>query len=112
MGNWVIEQQREMSMYKHEPVKVIETIMWMETGYFQSRVIEVKSWDEYIQEIKDSNHISRDACLGNLCGYTVPFYKKDTRLEVVMYDPKELIVFEFTTFDGKLIRKMSYLVNE
>jgi ABC-type proline/glycine betaine transport system substrate-binding protein len=112
MSNWVIEQQLEMSKYKYNPVKVIETIMWMETGYFQSRVIQVDSWDDYVKEIKDGNHVSRDAFLGNLYGYTVPFYKKDTQLEIIMYDPKELIAFEFTTFDGKLIRKMSYLVKE
>lgn len=39
---------------------------------FQSRVIEVDSWDEYVQEIKDAKPVIRHSVIGSLHGTTIP----------------------------------------
>jgi len=68
-------------------IKVIETNLSMYTKHtikdFQSRVIEVDSWDEYIQEIKDAKMVIRNPVFGSLYGTTIPH---DVKVENLTYD--------------------------
>ena len=56
--------------------KVIETNLMLKQGCdikdHQSRVIEVESWDEYLDEIKNGKCVTRMACIGNMYGCTIP----------------------------------------
>jgi len=62
-------------------IKIIETnisIYADENEYlriindFQSRVIEVYSWEDYVQEIEESESVYRNSVIGNLHGVTIP----------------------------------------
>jgi len=54
---------------------------------FQSRVIEVTSWNDYCEEIKNAKSINRDDAIGCLHGRTLP---KESEVDNVYYDDHHL----------------------
>ena len=65
-------------------IKIIETNLSVDGENtikdHQSRVIEVDSWDEYIQEIKTSKTVVRNSVLGSLHGTTIAHNAKVVNL--------------------------------
>ncbi|WP_440110157.1 hypothetical protein [Paenibacillus sp. QZ-Y1] len=56
-------------------VKVIETNLSMVDGQiydFQSRVIEVSSWEDFKNEFIENVSVTRNACMGSMFGTTIP----------------------------------------
>ena len=94
-------------------IKVIETnlsIYKNDENYtikdFQSRVIEVDSWDEYIQEVKHSKVVVRNSIFGSLHGTTIPH---DANVYNLTYDDLHLdcdIVNRFGIESKKLAYKV------
>ena len=95
-------------------IKVIETNLslykdGMDTiKDFQSRIIEVNSWDEYVQEIKDSKVVVRSPILGSLRGTTIPH---DTKVYDLTYDDFHLDCDVVNQF-GIKSKKLAYRVGD
>lgn len=95
-------------------VKIIETnIMTVSDGQgndvpwdAQSRVIEVSSWKEYVEEITNYDRIHRSCLIGNVSGFSLP---KINRVEVFKVNERS-IVMTFRTEDDILVLKTAYLV--
>ena len=72
-------------------IQIIETNLFMDNNNnitdHQSRVIEVESWDKFIDEIKNCRCVMRSAVLGSLYGNTVP---RSSKVENLIYDEKHL----------------------
>lgn len=89
-------------------IKVIETNLSIDNENnivdHQSRVIEVGSWEEFINEIKNAETVSRKSCIGNLHGSTIP---RQARVENLIYDDDHLScdVYNFT---GAKTKKLVY----
>lgn len=90
--------ETNLSIYKHDEDHTIKD--------HQSRVIEVDSWDEYVQEIKDAKTVVRNPVIGNLCGATIPH---DSRIENLTYDEIHLDCDIITRF-GHFTKKLAYKV--
>jgi len=69
-------------------IKVIETNLSLDYDDniidHQSRVVEVESWEDYINEIKEGISVFRKSILGCLDGYTIP--TKQSRVENIICD--------------------------
>ena len=93
-------------------VKVIETNISLDQNDnfvdFQSRVIEVESWESFIDEIKNGTTVSRTAIFGNLTGASYPRHSKIEELE---YDHSHLRC-NFTNVMDMKFKKLAYLINE
>lgn len=91
-------------------VKIIETNISMnysnEIIDHQSRIIEVSSWNEYIEEIKTRKTISRKSFLGNLIGVTIP---KMAIVENLVYDDFHLSC-DVINYKGIRDKKLCYLI--
>lgn len=64
--------------------KVIETNLYIEKDEikdFQSRIIEVDSWEDFINEVREGKTVIRNSILGNLHGSTIPRAFKVINLE-------------------------------
>jgi hypothetical protein len=89
-------------------VKVIETnISLGECDHFadfQSRVIEVDSWESYISEIKTNKSEYRTSCIGSLQGNSLPRNAKVSNLD---YSDLKLSCI-VTTVLGFKIHKLAY----
>ena len=72
----------------------------------QSRVIEVESWEEYIQEIKDAKAVGRSSVLGSLHGNTIPSYATVRNL---VYDENHLSCEVINRF-GIMNKKLTYKI--
>lgn len=75
---------------------------------FQSRVIEIDSWEDYIQEIKENKCVSRNSVIGNLNGQSFPRYFND--FDNLKYDDFHLS-YSFTDMAGYKINKLAYIVD-
>jgi hypothetical protein len=68
-------------------VRVIETNLSLnDTGEIvdhQSRVIEVESWETFINEIQEAKTVIRPSVIGNLHGTSIPI---QSNVEDIMYD--------------------------
>ncbi|MDD4779070.1 MAG: hypothetical protein PHT02_00505 [Tissierellia bacterium] len=68
-------------------IKVIETNLSIQVDNtiidHQSRVIEVESWKDYIEEIKSAKTVIRNSVIGALHGATIP---KEAKIENLIYD--------------------------
>ena len=75
---------------KNNMIKVIETNLSLDENEnildHQSRVIEVESWDSFIEEIKNGETICRKSILGCLDGCSIP---KKSKVENLIYDYPE-----------------------
>jgi len=94
-------------------IKVIETNLSIDQEEnhaiikdHQSRVIEVDSWEEYIQEIKDGESVSRKCVIGNLHGKTIP---SDAIVSNLVYDDFHLSYDIINRF-GFWSKKLAYRV--
>lgn len=96
-------------------VKVIETnITYGKDGLqsdFQSRIIEVGSWDEYIIEIKERNPVFRYSCIGNMMGESFPRFVREFYIDDFTYDNFHLS-YSFKNGLGNKMKKLAYLINE
>lgn len=71
-------------------VEIIETKLLMKGTVVtdhQSRVIKVKSWEDYIEEFITNKSVDRISILGNLCGLTIPI---NAIIENLVFDEKHL----------------------
>jgi hypothetical protein len=88
-------------------VKVIETNLsfWDkdEISDYQSRIIEVESWEDFVNEIKEGKSVDRK---GTLWGLTLP---RICKIENFKYDEKHLSCDVITSDDFKR-KKLAYLV--
>lgn len=78
-------------------IKVIETNLSMNGDYIEdhhSRVIEVESWDEFVNEIKEGKTVMRYAVLGGMYGNTIP---RSATVSDLKYDKNHLscIVYNY-----------------
>lgn len=73
---------------------------------FQSRVIEVENWNNYIQEIKECRTIERYSVLGNLYGASMP---RESKVENLFYDDVHLSCDVINRF-GFRIKKLVYKI--
>jgi len=91
-------------------IKVIETNLSVDGENtikdHQSRVIEVESWEEYIQEIKDSKVVVRNSVFGSLHGTTIP---NGAKIYDLIYDDKHLSCEVGNRF-GIMSKKLAYKV--
>jgi len=91
-------------------IKVIETNLSVDNENtikdHQSRVIEVESWEDYIQEIKDAKSVSRNSVLGNLHGNTIP---SSAVVEIISLDDFHLDCDIVNRF-GILSKKLAYMI--
>ena len=90
-------------------ISVIETnvnFQDIETPYdVQSRVIEVKDWDSYVDEIKNQKQINRNSLLGNLYGVSFP---KDAKMKYFKATDNSLVC-TFYRYDNGLCMKTAYV---
>jgi len=93
-------------------VKIIETnITYSESGEqndFQSRVIEMESWESFVSEIKEGKSINRTSAIGNLVGLTLPREVKSINLTHDHFH----MTLTFTNPVGNTMRKLAYLISE
>ena len=91
-------------------IKVIETNLSTDGENtikdHQSRVIEINSWEDYIQEIKDAKAVSRKSILGNLHGNTI---QSDSKTQNLIYDDFHLSCDIINRF-GIMSKKLAYKV--
>lgn len=93
-------------------IKVIETNLSLKQGCdimdHQSRVIEVDSWDEYLNEIKNGECVRRVSYLGFMDGVTIP--KKCRVFNFVSDDTHASC--EVVLWDGTITKKLMYMIRE
>lgn len=93
-------------------VKVIETNLSLKQGCdvkdHQSRVIEVESWDTYLEEIKVGECVTRMSCLGDMYGCSIP---KKCRVFNFVYDDTHASC-EVILWDGTITKKLMYRILE
>ena len=91
-------------------IAIIETNLSIDTTNtikdFQSRVIEVESWNNYIQEIKECRTIERSSVLGNLYGVSI---SRESKVENLFYDDVHLSCDVINRF-GFRTKKLVYRV--
>lgn len=93
-------------------IKIIETNTTLEdfTGELlpidtQSRVIEVSSWEVYIDEIKYQKQVNKRSIIGYLIGVSFP---KGATMKTFTYDDRRLMC-TFNFYDGKFGLKTAYI---
>jgi hypothetical protein len=90
-------------------VKVIETNLSMVDGHihdFQSRVIEVSSWENFKNEFIDNVSVTRKACVGSMFGTTIP---QNAIIENLEYRDNTLQCDIFS-YSGVHTKKICYLI--
>jgi hypothetical protein len=91
-------------------IKVIETNLSIDAGNnikdYQSRIIEIDDWEEFVNEIKEAKTVIRNSCLGNLHGTTIP---RNARVENLSYDDSHLMC-DIYNFAGIHSKKLVYKV--
>lgn len=90
-------------------VKVIETNLSIDGNLIkdhQSRVMEVESWESFVNEIKEKKTTIRNSCLGNLSGCTIP---RESKIENLIYDEVHLSC-DVYNFVGNKTKKLAYLI--
>ena len=91
-------------------VKVIETnISIDDNGEYrdhQSRIIEVTSWQDMIEEVSQNKAVARNSYYGGMSGCTIP---RMAKVENLIYDDNHLWC-DITTYNGLKTRKFLYLV--
>jgi hypothetical protein len=89
--------------------KVIETNLSLDDSGeivdFQSRIIEVKSWNEYVNEIGNAESLFRISYVGNMLGNSLP---KSARVENFSSNEKSLTC-DVYSFSGVRTKKLAYL---
>lgn len=92
-------------------VRIIETNLSLNSAYevvdHQSRVIEVESWNNYINEIKVAKTVIRPSCIGSMHGATIPHQSK---VDDLTYDDFHLSAT--INRQGHITKKLAYLVDK
>ena len=90
-------------------VKVIETNVSLypngEMADFQSRVIEVESWESIVEEVRLQRVVIRNAWVGNLQGTTMP---KMCKIKHIEYNEHKLQCL-VELYSGRELLKLLYL---
>jgi hypothetical protein len=93
-------------------VKVIETNYYLDSyGIqldFQSRVIEVTSWDEFVSEIREGKSVMRIGLFGGLDGNSLP---RQAKISDIWNDDFHLYCTIISILGNKT-RKLAYLIKE
>jgi hypothetical protein len=91
-------------------IKVIETnISFDDNNNFadhQSRVVEVESWQDLIEEVFNQKTIIRESYLGNMMGCIIP---KMCVIDRLIYDDFHLSC-NISTYNGFKIQKLLYKI--
>ena len=91
-------------------IKVIETNLSMSTDDYifdhQSRVIEVESWEEIIEEVRNGITKIRKSYLGNLSGCSVP---KQAVVKNFTFDNNHLMC-DIINYAGQKTKKLIYKI--
>ena len=91
-------------------IKVIETNLSLDYDDniidHQSRVIQVESWEDFINEIKESKTVIRNSILGCLSGCTIP---KQSKVVNLKYDDKQLSC-DIYNWIGRKTKKLVYKI--
>jgi len=91
-------------------IKVIETNLSLDDNNniidHQSRVIEVESWEDFIDEIKESKTIIRNSILGCLSGCSIP---RESKVVNLKYNDRNLSC-DVYNYLGKKGKKLVYRV--
>ena len=89
-------------------IKIIETNISLtsngELADHQSRIIEVNSWDQYINDLKECKPVHYE---GTLIGYTVP---RQSKVENLKYDDSHASCI-VEIYSGAKTVKLAYKVN-
>lgn len=93
-------------------VRVIETNLSMNDNNVimdhQSRVIEVESWESYINEIRETKTVIRQSILGNLHGSTVP---RESNVHNLVFDEFHLSC-DIANSLGMKSKKLAYVIDQ
>ena len=73
---------------------------------YQSRVIEIESWDDFINEVKEAKCIIRSAYLGGMYGNTIP---RSAKVENLIYDDFHLTC-DVYNYAGQKTKKLAYII--
>lgn len=73
----------------------------------QSRVVEVSSWNNYVDEVRLAKSVFRKSIAGNLEGETMP---KSVTIESFKNSERNLFC-SFRRYDGVLMWKVAYLLD-
>ena len=90
-------------------LKVIETNLTMDEEIImdhQSRVIEVESWENFVEEIKNARFVMRSAIIGSMYGNSVP---RSSTIENFISDKKHLSC-DIYNYAGMKTKKLAYLI--
>ena len=93
-------------------VKIIETNMIFsmhEEGIpsdIQSRVIEVKDWHDYTNEIRFAKQVSRHSLIGNMYGASIPKNAKILHIDI----NEDRLICKFKYFDSAVGIKTAYII--
>ncbi len=93
-------------------VKIIETNILTRRGEItdhESRVIEVESWEQYVEEIKNGVSVDRNDIIGTLDGASLRRYCK-IGIENLVVENHRLQCDVLAK--GRVSKKLAYLVNE
>ena len=74
--------------------------------YVQSRVIEVDSWEKYVEEIKQQKQINRKSIIGYSEGVSFP---KSATTKSLKWDNKSLLC-EFYLWNKTLVLQTAYVI--
>lgn len=74
----------------------------------QSRVIEVETWESYIDEILEAKTVIRQSLYGNLHGNTIP---RGAKIRNMVYDDFHLRC-DIYSATGMKTKKLAYLVDK
>jgi hypothetical protein len=93
-------------------VKIIETNLSTDENNniidFQSRVIEVKSWISFVDEVTNAKTVTRNAAIGNMYGVTIPHSAK---VKFVINDDNTLKCDVYNYCGVKTV-KLAHLITE
>lgn len=92
-----------------EECLVIETNILEKDGAMvdhQSRVIDVKNWNDFIKEIKSAKCVVRHSYLGRLLGNTIP---ENAKVSWTMFDDFHGSC-TVETYNGRITKKLFYRV--
>jgi len=88
--------------------KIIETNLSMANGQIvdhQSRVIEVESWNSYVDEINNAETVIRDSIMGCLSGSSVP---RQSMIKNLEFDEHHLSC-DIYNYQGIQTKKLAYV---
>jgi hypothetical protein len=110
----IVNKAKEIIKENIKPtIKVIETNILLNPNYdndimldHQSRMIEVESWDDFVNEIKEAKTVMRQSCIGYM-GATIP---KEAKVSNLVYDDTHLSCYVVSKLGNKS-KKLAFKIN-